>query len=333
MKGVIMPFDIIRSDITQLEVDAIVNTVKPNFEVGPGVDFAIHQAAGPQLARALSELRHLDVTEVAITPGFNMKARYIIHTVGPHWGGGFEQEERALAECYNNILNCVVSNNLESVAIPLISTGFHRFPKDKALKIAMAVIQRFILNHDLQVSLVVYDSTSYILSQKLVMFVDNYVTKRFNETNLERSYSLNSMSYEEEVRSYREVLPSRRARNIDEIIAMREETFSQRLIRYIDRSGLSDAAVYHKANIDRRLFSKIRSNKNYQPSKPTVLAFVIALELNLDDTHDLLLSAGYALSSSHVFDLIIEYFIEEKKYDIIEINTILFHFKQPLLGQ
>ncbi|MBS3990578.1 MAG: macro domain-containing protein [Erysipelothrix sp.] len=328
-----MPFDIIRSDITQLDVDAIVNTVKPNFEAGPGVDSAIHHAAGPQLARTLSELRHLDVSEVAITPGFNLKARYIIHTVGPHWEGGIEEEEKLLAECYNNILKCVVSNNLDSVAIPLISTGFHRFPKEKALKIAMAVIQRFIVKRDIQVTLVVYDSTSYILSQKLVMFVQNYITSRFSEPNLDSLMNERSMSFENEVTSsYQQSRSRRRARNIDDIVAMREETFSQRLIRYIDRSGLTDSAVYHKANIDRRLFSKIRSNVNYQPSKPTVLAFVIALELNLDDTHDLLLSAGYALSSSHVLDLIIEYFIEEKKYDIMEINTILFHFNQPLLG-
>lgn len=329
-----MPFDIIRTDITTLDVDAIINTVNTNFEVGEGVDYAIHRAAGPQLAQALFELRHLDVTEVAITPGFNLKARHIIHTVGPRWSGGFDNEENKLAQCYYNILKCVVSNNLDSVAIPLISTGFRRFPKDKALKIAMAAIQKFLLNNDIQVSLVVYDSTSYFLSQKLVMFVQNYITSRFEEPDYERSLNTRSFSFEDEVRTSLREMPSRhrRSRCIDDIIAMREETFTQRLFRHIDRSGLSDSAVYHKANIDRRLFSKIRSNDTYQPSKPTVIAFIVALELNLDETHDLLLSAGYALSTSSVFDLIIEYFITERKYDMMEINATLFHFNQPLLG-
>ncbi len=329
-----MPFDIIRSDITTLDVDAIVNTVNSNFEIGEGVDYAIHRAAGPQLAQVLSELRYLDVSNVAITPGFKLKARHIIHTVGPKWRGGFDDEENQLAKCYLNILECVITNKLDSVAIPLISTGFLRFPKDKALKIAMAVIQKFLLNNDIQVSLVVYDSTSYFLSQKIVMFVQNYITSRFEEPDHERSFNTRSFSYEDEIITSLHELPSRhrRSRNIDDIIAMREETFTQRLFRYIDRSGLSDSAVYHKANIDRRLFSKIRSNENYQPSKPTVIAFIVALELNLDETHDLLLSAGYALSTSSVFDLIIEYFITERKYDMMEINATLFHFNQPLLG-
>ena len=120
--------------------------------------------------------------------------------------------------------------------------------------------------------------------------------------------------------------------SLDDIVGKLDEPFTETLLRLIDSTGKKDSEVYRRANIDRRLFSKIRSNSNYAPSKPTVLAFAVALELNLSQTSDLLERAGFALSHSRKFDVIVEYFITSRKYDIFKINEVLFSYDQPLLG-
>ena len=124
------------------------------------------------------------------------------------------------------------------------------------------------------------------------------------------------------------IMPSGLSNALDQM----EESFSEMLLRRIDESGMSDAECYKKANIDRKLFSKIRGDRFYRPSKITVLSFAIALELSLDDTNNMLRSAGYALSHSNKFDVIIEFFIKQGNYDIYEINEALFEYNQTLLG-
>ena len=116
---------------------------------------------------------------------------------------------------------------------------------------------------------------------------------------------------------------------IDDIVA--GDTFHEILFRHIDRKGLSDPAVYHRANIDRKLFSKIR-NPEYKPSKKTALALAIALKLNLDETIDLISRAGYALSEASLFDLIVAYCIDHKIYDIYDVNLILFDYTEEILS-
>lgn len=334
-----MPFKIIRDDITKISVDVIVNAANKSLLGGGGVDGAIHNAAGPQLRQECLTLDGCHVGQAKITKGYNLPASYVIHTVGPIWEGGNHNEEHLLRECYRNSLALAKEYNFESIAFPLISTGAYGFPKDKALSISNSVIGEFLLENDMDVYLVVFDTASFMLSSKLFATIEQYIDDRylkgyvFNTTqerkrleSLEESkdlimYSLSYESVED---------PSKRS--LDDVINNIDETFSLMLLRLIAEKNLEESQVYKRANIDRKLFSKIRNNVDYKPSKPTVLAFAIALKLNLDETKDLLKRAGFALSNSSKFDIIIEYFIENENFDVFEINQALFDFEQNLLG-
>lgn len=327
-----MPLTIIRQDIVKLDVNAIVSSIHPTLDLGHGVDQRIATAAGPDYKEELSQHARLTHDDVFVTSGYNLPSRYIFHVVTPYWQGGFNNEVEDLIECYNQVLSKAVEYHLESIAFPLLSSGNNRFPKERAIKTALSVLERFVLAHDMDVFLVLYDQTSYFISQKLSISVKNYIESRFRD---EDEYNVRNLQSHEEVRSSYEIHgnSTRRSRSLQSILNEIGETFTERLFRYIDEKGLSDPQVYRRANMDRRLFSRIRSHRHYQPSKPTVIALAIALELNLDQTNDLLHSAGLALSRAHVFDLIVEYFIRNENYNIFEINEVLYDYQQQPLGQ
>jgi len=336
-----MPFEIIRNDITKVHADAIVNAANSSLLGGGGVDGEIHRAAGPELLAECRTLGGCEIGQAKITKGYKLPAKYVIHTVGPVWHDGKNNEEKLLADCYKNSLALAKEYKLESVAFPLISSGTFGFPKDKALKTAISVIGDFLLSNEMIVFLVVYDKDAFKLSEKLFSSIMQYIDDKYIE-----EYPFNLRDTVEENHHYSvfcssvSMLPIAgatgsvkiRKRSLDDVVKQMDETFSQMLLRLIDEKGMTDAETYKKANIDRRLFSKIRNDINYKPSKPTAIAFAIALRLNLDETRDLLLKAGFALSHSSIFDIIIEYFIEEGNYNIFEINEALFAFDQNLLG-
>ncbi len=336
-----MPFEIIRDDITKVSVDAVVNPTNPSFTGDGGVDKAIHLAAGPELSEECRKLGGCGIGQAKITKGYNLLAKYIIHTVGPIWQGGMHNEEQLLADCYKNSLELAKDHELKSIAFPLISSGTLGYPKDRALSTAISVISDFSLNNEMMIYLVVFDKKAYMLSEKLFTSITQYIDDKYikehiceNRGDYERSYRIEEKRSKDYGRMTTMVtVPMQKhKRSLEDVLKHIDETFSQMLLRLIDESGMSDAETYKKANIDRKLFSKIRNDVNYKPSKPTALAFAIALRLNLDETKDLLLKAGFALSCSSKFDIIIQYFIENGNYDIFEINEALFAFDQSLLG-
>lgn len=349
-----MPFQIVRNDIANMHVDAIVNTTNPTAEIGYGVDSAIHLKAGPQLLEARKELGLISVGNAALTPAFQLDAKYVIHTVCPVWQGGNYGEEPLLANCYSSALQLALEHHCESIAFPLMSTGNHGFPKPAALQIAMNTISRFLMMHDMMIYLVVFSRDAFALSEKLFRSVESYIDENYIYHQTLKEYGLADKCNVREAQISETLQMQRRRRraahmeeclapapqaapfasmgDLEALLNHTDAGFSETLLKLIDRSGKKDSEIYKKANIDRKLFSKIKNNPNYNPKKPTVLAFAIALELNLSDTEMLLSRAGYALSHASKFDIIIEYFIKQKNYDIFELNEVLFAFDQPLLG-
>lgn len=355
-----MPFQIVRNDITKVKADAIVNTANPKPRIGRGTDSAIYAAAGEaRLLAARERIGDIAPGQAACTEAFDLDAKYIIHTVGPVWIDGAHGERETLRACYENSLTLAAGLSCESVAFPLIASGSYGFPKDEALHIALSEIQRFLLTNDMLVTMVVFDRRALELSEGLVGGIEQYIDdhaadllrrkgRRDGEPRYSRRWSANrpKEAFPESVCAvpaspYREeepcfdaagALPDMAGKTLEEILGDAGESFQQRLFKLIDESGMDDVTVYKKANIDRKVFSRIRCKPDYRPKKKTAVAFAIALELDMPAMTDLLSRAGIAFSPSDTFDLIISYCVTNKIYDIFEINAVLFKYGQPILG-
>ncbi len=335
-----MPLIIVRNDITKMAVDAIVNAANESLLGGGGVDGCIHRAAGPELLAECRTLGGCKTGGSKITGAYRLPCRYGIHTVGPVWQGGGRGERETLVSCYRTSLALAKEHGCETVAFPLISSGIFGYPKDQALRVAVDAISEFLMDNDMTVYLVIFDRKAYQISGKLFAdiaeYIDDHYADAHTDSRLEQQRRINTLGNRPlavcEDAAPQFAAASMSIRELDDMLERLDAGFSETLLRLIDRSGRKDSEVYKKANVDRKLFSKIRNNPDYRPSKPTAIAFAIALELDLAETRDLIARAGYALSSSSKFDVIIEYFIVHKKYDIFEINEALFAFDQSLLG-
>lgn len=324
-----MPLQIVRNDITKIKCDAIVNAANSSLLGGGGVDGAIHKAAGPRLLEECKKLGGCDVGQAKITGAYQLPCRYVIHTVGPIWEGGMYGEKLLLEGCYRQSLQLAVENGCESVAFPLISSGAYGYPKEQALQIAVNIISAFLMKHDMLVYLVVFDKKAYQISGKIFSDIQSYIDDYY--VDLHTDYRRRFAAYEKSA-PMPMVCESACAVDLDTLVQDLDESFSQMLLRKIDEKGMKDTECYKKANVDRKLFSKIRNDAQYRPKKVTAIAFAIALELSLKETEELLRKAGFALSRSNKFDVIIEYFIKSGNYNVFEINEALFAFDQSLLG-
>jgi O-acetyl-ADP-ribose deacetylase (regulator of RNase III) len=338
-----MPLSIVRHDITTMKVNAIVNAANTRLQMGGGVCGAIFKAAGAdKLQAACDKLSPIKTGDAVVTPGFRLPARFIIHTAGPVYQDGQSGEEELLRACYRNSLRLALINNCKSIAFPLISSGIYGYPKSEALGVATAEILAFLNKHDMEIYQVVFDKEAFAASQKLLSDVKSYVDAHYVDLQLHfprRQLLEVEAQALEEADFPRHYAPAAKARDeaapsygLEDLVGRLDEPFSQTLLRLIDAKGMDDVSVYKRANLSRKLFSKIRIGKGYTPSKRTAIALAIALELTLDETQDLLQRAGYALSRSQKLDVIVEYFILERDYNIFRINEVLFEYDQPLLG-
>ena len=339
-----MPLQIIRQDITKMRVDAIVNTTNEEKIGYSGVDLAVHTLAGSGLDEECAQLPLLGLGQAQITGGYNLPCKYVIHTSGPVWHGGLCGESIILRSCYIESLKLAVKYGCQTVAFPLISAGVYCYPKDQVLKFAIQTIAEFLLEHELTVYICVFDKESYTFSQKLFNDIQSFIDDDYVEEHDEDFYeaydgSSQPLMLNKCCESPRPIMASREdsrgsaaGKSLHEYMNQMDRSFQEMLFDLIDESGMTDVECYKKANVDKRIFSKIKSNKNYRPSKQTAVAFAISLQLDLDTTQDLLATAGLTLSRSNVFDKIIRYFIHNGNYDIFEINEALFEFDQMLLG-
>lgn len=340
-----MPFEIVRNDITNMQVDAIVNTANPRPVIGSGTDSMIHEKAGPLLLLARRAIGSIRVGQAAVTPAFGLRARLVIHTVGPVWDGGSGDAETLLRSCYNRSLALAHRYRCKSVAFPLISSGNYGFPKDKALQIAIAAFSHFLMDHEMKIYLVVFDAASFRLSEKLFQNVASYIDQNYVDIH-RQSYrpreSAISVPLEEpsiDAGSSFECcafpappMAASRSISLRDQLSELDAGFSETLLHLIDDSGKKDSEIYKKAGLSKQHFSKIRNNPGYQPTKATAISLALALELDVEQTNDLIGRAGYTLTNSSKFDLIIRYFIERREFNIVTINCALFEYDQSLLG-
>ncbi len=435
-----MPFKIVRNDITQMTTDAIVNTANTHPTVGPGCDRAVYKAAGYSklLEYRAAHIGEVPEGEAFITPGFNLKAKYIIHAVSPLFKDGSQGEEIKLRACYRNSLAIAAREKLKSIAFPLISTGSFGYPREEGMRIAIDEIHSFLLTHEMMIYLVVFNEKATAMGRsidpELEAYIDqNYVSEKeeeeygrvarqdsrpgfgydreeYDRTARERAEYSSAVDqtakseksrrkvkrpaekYEEASRIEmphaedaapgipREKKPSKAslrkaeppvdfvgklrpieglaskkltldepfgtAMSIDEEDAAYEElerklanrmehlsdTFQEYLFFLIGQKGLKNSDVYKASIVDKKVFSKIKNNRNYHPQKNTALRLCIGAHLNLDEATDLLQRAGYALSPCDKTDVIFKFYIENEYYDIIGLDIALEEYgQQPII--
>ncbi len=339
-----MPFEIVRNDITHMCVDAIVNAADCLPQVNPGVDLAIHKKAGPSLLEARKKIGHIRPGTAPITPAFALHADYVIHAATPVWTDGTHGEAALLRQTYDACLHLALQQHCDSIAFPLLASGNHGFPKSTALQVAIAAFSAFLMEHDMQIYLVVFGKDSVKLSEQLVHSVASYIDENYVRVYEQASMGQRRNRYklqrhtEEDYSAPCAMKPcaaepcAAASLSLTEFIQTKDAGFTETLLALIQKKGQKNSTVYKKANISKQHFSKLLNDPNAKPSKQTAIALALALELDLEGTRDLIGRAGYALTNSSTFDLIIRYFIEHKQYNVIEINIALYEFDQSLLG-
>ncbi|MBO4902066.1 MAG: macro domain-containing protein [Lachnospiraceae bacterium] len=403
-----MPLQIVRNDITKMQVDAIVNPANPKPVFGAGIDTAVYTAAGADaLLAKRREIGDIAAGSSVLTDGFNLPAKYIIHTVGTAWQGGEAGEEEVIRNCYKSVFRVAEEHGVQSLAIPLLASGSYGFPKGIALRIALSEIEAHLADHDTELYLVVFDRKSVHLSSELYGDIDAYINDNYVEEKRKEEYDYGpvpngrmpqdgrmprdagpyydmsranmagatftgaavrmeelsadmdeSAGRSEEKhkesrfglgrKKLREVVEAdacaapvmeslraerlEKKRSLEDVIENLDKTFMEMVFSFADDKGLTDVEVQKRANLDRKAFSKLKCGTTRNPSKSTALALAVALQLNLDETKDLLSRAGFAFSPCSRQDLIVQYFIEREAYDIHEINIALFEHGEESLG-
>lgn len=347
-----MPFEIVRNDLNQMQSDAVVRVVDDDFDLDLAIERDRHIKDESCFFDDREQNAHISLDDVVIVPVCNQEAKYVIYIKSPMWQEAHLVEE-VVASCYRKVLYLANAYHCDSIAFPLID--LKQDAKELALQVAIREIGAFLVDYELQVYLVVSNPKDFVISENLFDSVSRYIDENYNSEMFDdvvdtesvdgALFECSSIESFQNDRIYKEIdffgdvvslpddyLGSAELLKFGELLQDLDAGFSETLLKLIDRTGKKDSEIYKKANVDRKLFSKIRNNADYQPSKRTALAFAFALELDLEETEDFIGRAGYRLSHSNKFDVIVEYFLINKNYNVFELNEVLFAFDQPLIG-
>jgi len=412
-----MAFRIIRNDITKVAADVIVNSANPKPVCGGSTEALIYEAAGyDELLDARQGVGYLEIGQVGVTPAFKLQAQAIVHVSCPWWNDGAAESVELLRKCYVAVLQQAVALNAKSVAIPLLSSGVYRFPKDVALQIASEVCGSFN-EFELDIILVVYDQQAFEKAKELFKDVEDQLKEEpdlsepdmpsFGPTSMHltsrpepssaqprpRKCSNKQVPISDETLAEPPIfrgpaceeprlanLPVKKkscaargpaakpsptsdifggyakpkvakpkAKSIHDqdaaftdidnlLMHMNDDSFQDVLLSYIERSNRTPVEIYTDSNIDKKHFSKIKK-EGYHPSKNTVLALAVGLQLDLDETEDLLSRADHSLSPISKTDVIFRYCLRQKDFykpgrikPIYRLNDYLLAYGEDVLG-
>ena len=334
-----MPFSIIRDDITRVKADAIVNTANPKPVIGAGTDNAIYTAAGKEkLLAARKLIGDIKPGEAIETSAYNLDAKYIIHTVCIAWDIDNETALDTLKSCYKNSLDLALELNCKSIAFPLIGTGAYGFPHDEAVEIAKSVSKKFLkeTGSDMKIMLVVFDKDSYESTAAVAKKIKQYIDDNYVENAVVDEYGLT-----EEDRHDMSTIRRRRERyfhgasnrhfsrdeqaELDAVYDDAAKPFSVKVFELADKKGIKYSKLYgaNERYFSKQVISAMQKNSNYHPAKFVAVTICIVLELDLNETLDLLERAGYTLSRSRKADVVIRACIENGIRDYEKIDKKL----------
>lgn len=319
-----MPFTIVRDDITKMRVDAVVSMTASHVE--SGTERAVYQAAGSELT-----------------------ARYVLHTAAPSWTGG-EAPEETLRASYDAALTLAAQLDCASVAFPL-PAGDGAVPREVATRVALGAFTDFLLTHELTIYLVVPDGESALPAGSLFPDVRRYIDEHYAAERPAKAKATGGLFGHPGSRRERRVFGAPLAEDaapgacaypameeraaepqeLRDYLELAECGFSEYLLDLLKETGEKDADVYRRAGMSRQLFNKIINSRDYQPKKKTAIQLAIGLRLDLAQTQRLLEKAGYALTRSSKSDLVVQYFIQRREYNLVAINLALFDCGLPLL--
>lgn len=334
-----MPFSIIRDDITRVKADAIVNTANPKPAIGAGTDNAIYTAAGKEkLLAARKLIGDIKPGDAIETAAYNLDAKYIIHTVCIAWDIDNETALETLKSCYKNSLDLALELNCKTIAFPLIGTGAYGFPHDEAVEIAKTVSKKFLkeTGSDMKIMLVVFDKDSYESTAAVAKKIKQYIDDNYVENAVVDEYGLTDEDWRDmsTIRRRREryfhgasnrPLSRDEHAKLDAVYDDAAKPFSVKVFELADKKGIKYSKLYgpNERYFSKQVISAMQKNSNYHPAKFVAVTICIVLELDLDETLDLLERAGYTLSRSRKADVVIRACIENGIRDYEKIDKKL----------
>ncbi len=305
-----MPFEIVCNDLNDIQVDAVVRVVDDDFDLNLGVDLDGRTKVESELFDSRDQHGCSLFDDVVIVPVCNQEAKYVIYIKRSILLDDHDNDQ-TLASCYRKVLELANAYHCESLALPLFDSKRDGWTKELALQVALQEIRTFLFDHEMQIYLVVSKKEDFMLSQNLYESVLRYIDENYNSKIFDGI--VDSESVDGAFFQLRKIEPLRNERickneifiekggtfglpteldapaeylELGELLQDLDAGFSETLLKLIDRTGEKDSEIYKKANVDRKLFSKIRNHLDYQPSKRTALAFAFALELDLEETED-----------------------------------------------